>query len=353
MTIRRSLATEIADLVAHLASLHPVERESALARLAIIGMRAAGALETTVADPQAPELARAGALAALAAMRAPRTADLAGSLLLQRPQGPVALESLEIVRWASLGTGKGAAAAFEQITELALDRSAPASLRVSAVDALRSHPPALIAPVLDALTHDPSPDVARAAGIATAPPAPSIDAALRLSPEAAGEAIRQSAADLSPSALIRALDLAGANERRDPDRGEGWQLVLAQLHQVLAARNSRLGLYDLRERFERATAPLPLGFVLAAAEVGDRSCLDALARAWQAVDRPEDGWWRTHVARAFTAIAAREGIGRHAAVMKKIAARRPGAQVLIDGVPLPVRSRPAGSRLSKPSRTRP
>jgi hypothetical protein len=130
--------------------------------------------------------------------------------------------------------------------------------------------------------------------------------------------------------------------------------VQAQLHQALAARNSRAGLYDLRERFERATEPLPLGFVLAAADVGDRSCLESLARAWQAVVRPEDAWWRTHIARAFNAIALRERMSRQSAGMKKILARWPGAQPLVAGVPRPERGTPAPAAVvSTPSRTRP
>jgi hypothetical protein len=129
--------------------------------------------------------------------------------------------------------------------------------------------------------------------------------------------------------------------------------VIGQLHHALAARNSRLGLYDLRERFERAVEPLPLEFVKAVADVGDRSCLDPLAKAFQTVAAPEHAWWRTHVSHAFRTIAARERIGPRSAAAKRIATRWPAALPLLTDLPRPPHKAAVQDTISRPSRTRP
>jgi hypothetical protein len=354
MAIRRSLAAEVAQWVAQLSSPRAVDRESAVARLTVIGVRATDSLADLVADRQASDAARSGALAALSAMDSPHTFDVARRVLLDEPTDAVAREALEIVRRMSLGTGARAPVAFEQLTELALDRSARASVRVSAMGALQSHPRALIGPIIEILKDDPSPDVAGAAALALDSLSSfTIDAALTLTPRAASEAIARLALESSPAALVRAIEVARANERGCPDASGEWLLVLGQLHQALAARHSRLGLYDLRERFERAIEPLPLGFVKAAADVGDRSCLDSLAKAWQAITEAEHHWWRTQVSHAFRTIAIRERIGPHSAAAKRIAARWPAAQPLLAGLPRPPRQSPKGTKVSRPSRTRP
>ena len=109
---------------------------------------------------------------------------------------------------------------------------------------------------------------------------------------------------------------------------EKWAVVRGVLHQHLAARGSRLALYDLREALEGARGPLPVGFLSAAAVVGDVSCLLPLARAW--VDAPpDDRWWRDHVAEAFRAIVAREALGRRHPTLKQILEKWPAAGVLV------------------------
>jgi hypothetical protein len=100
------------------------------------------------------------------------------------------------------------------------------------------------------------------------------------------------------------------------------------LHQHLASRGSRLALYDLREALEGATGPLPVGFLSAAAVIGDTSCLTPLARAWVESGH-DDRWWRDHVAEAFGAIVAREALTRRHPALKLILERWPSAGVLV------------------------
>jgi hypothetical protein len=89
-------------------------------------------------------------------------------------------------------------------------------------------------------------------------------------------------------------------------------------HVALARRASRLGIYDLRESIEGASAPLPVEFLTALALAGDASCLEAIAAAHE---HAIDSWWRRHLSDAFQAIVAREGLSRRHAVMKKIEKR--------------------------------
>jgi hypothetical protein len=114
----------------------------------------------------------------------------------------------------------------------------------------------------------------------------------------------------------------------DPAVKEKWLVVRGVLHQHLAARGSRLALYDLREALDGARGPLPVGFLSAAAVVGDVGCLLPLARAW--VDGPPgDRWWRDHVAEAFRAIVTREALTRRHPALKQILEKWPSAGVLV------------------------
>jgi hypothetical protein len=89
-------------------------------------------------------------------------------------------------------------------------------------------------------------------------------------------------------------------------------------HVALAKRSSLLGVYDLREALESASAPLPVEFLAALALTGDTSCLEAIAAAH---GRATDRWWREHLADAFHAIVERERLTRRHAVLKKIQKR--------------------------------
>src|SRR5262245_37029476 len=130
---------------------------------------------------------------------------------------------------------------------------------------------------------------------------------------------RRSAAALARHAQARArrqarltelqhlIDHVRAKEQREPDPGrrQEWRAVRGAMHQALAARNSRLALYDLRDSLMDAE-PLPVAFLAAIEEIGDASCLETLAGAYDASSRSGDTWWREHVASAFRAIVQRE-----------------------------------------------
>jgi len=105
-------------------------------------------------------------------------------------------------------------------------------------------------------------------------------------------------------------------------RREEWRAVRGLAHQALAARNSRLALYDLRDSLLEPDR-LPVAFLAALEEIGDATCLEPLAAAYDASSRSGDAWWREHVAAAFRAIVLREGLTRRHASVKRALARWP------------------------------
>ena len=126
--------------------------------------------------------------------------------------------------------------------------------------------------------------------------------------------------------LQRVVDLVRGREQREADRArrEEWRAVRGAVHQALAARNSRLALYDLRDSLLDADR-LPVAFLAALEEIGDATCLEPLAAAYDASSRSGDTWWREHVATAFRAIVQREGLTRRHAAVKRAMARWPDA----------------------------
>ena len=59
------------------------------------------------------------------------------------------------------------------------------------------------------------------------------------------------------------------------------------LHQALAARDSRLALYDLRDSLLEPDR-LPVAFLAALEDIGDATCLETLAAAYDASSRSGD-----------------------------------------------------------------
>ena len=105
---------------------------------------------------------------------------------------------------------------------------------------------------------------------------------------------------------------------------EEWRALRGAVHQALAARNSRLALYDLRDSLLTADR-LPVAFLAAMEEIGDATCLDTIAAAYDESSRSGDTWWREHLASAFRAIVQREGLTRRHASLKRVLARWPDA----------------------------
>lgn len=337
--IRASAAAEIRQLLDALADPDEIVRESAIARLAVIGPRAA---ERLLLDyPSAPPGARAGMLRALEALAEPRALPLARAALADSSaEAADAAQAGVAVLRAFLTSADAAAArdALDALVAAALDGSRATASRLAAFDALRVLPADVRQAVRKNLVEDPNPQV-RAFAVSAGAPAPidtpptdestwreAIEGRLPATPAPLKQALaaRRSRARLGE--LQHLVDHLRAREQREADAGrrEEWRAVRGAVHLALADRNSRLALYDLRDSLLDADR-LPVAFLAALEEVGDATCLESLAAAYDASSRSGDAWWREHVATAFRAIVQREGLTRRHAAVKRTMSRWPEA----------------------------
>jgi len=345
MAIVTSSANQIERLVRDLAA-DPVTAESAIARLMVIGVRAVERLAAFADDPEAAAPARVSALRALEGIGDERALAVALHAAGDA-DGDVAVAGIALAR-TFLGSTREIEA-LDGLTAVVLDRSRPDRIREAAWHALRDLDRGTVEPVLETLLTDPSArlrDAARGGG-----PSPAAvtddwlvgEAALPLPEdmETVREAIARRGADTPLPNLLRLIERIRDRESRvaPPDRRR-WLGVRAAAHVALGTRGSRLAVYDLREALDTASEPLPVEFLAALTLAGDSSCLEpiagAFARASGTASTPggversaprsiEDDWWRQHLADAFQAIMAREGITRRHAIARKIDRRWPAA----------------------------
>ena len=340
MVIKASSAKEIDALVAALGSGDVVARETAVARLRVIGTRATGRVLAVAAERAAPVSARTAAFRVLEGLAGAQALDVALDAIGE-PDMELAAAAVAVARAFLRGARGGDA--VDRLTDVALDTARPEPVRLAAIDALLELERSSLTPLLKALTLDPSDRIRTAIAEASGrrlgkvrgarePEAGAIllSAAETLpeDPDVLRHAVAQAAVGLPLAALHRLIErIREREEAEDPGRRAPWTAARAAAHAALAARGSRIALYDLRETLEGATGPVPVEFLAALTRVGDTTCLEPLAAAYAraAEGSPApDAWWRRHLAEVFEAIVARERVTRRHAAMKKIAKRWPG-----------------------------
>ena len=328
MTSQRSAGDEIRQLIEALGGADDNRRECDSAPVAVIGPRAMEHLLQETAA--ATDRAHAGLLRAMERLADPRALAPARAALTDAPPA-VQTCAVGVLR-ALLASDRTTVSrdAFDTLVSVALARQRVAAVRLAAWDAIRETAEDAREPVRHALAGDPDPDVrARAADTsaargdvwqdATEGRLPATPAALK-----AALAARRGTARLTE--LQKLVDRVRAREQREPDAAvrEEWQAVRGSVHQALAARNSRLALYDLRDSLLAADR-LPVAFLAAIEEIGDATCLDTIAAAYDTSSPSGDTWLRQHLASAFRAIVQREGLTRRHAAIKRLLARWPEA----------------------------
>jgi HEAT repeat protein len=333
LAIKPSAGRAIHPLIVELSSGNASTRDAAVARLAVLGNPAVASL-ISVVDSNAPACARIAALQALEAIASPRAID-AALQAIDDADPAVAAAALSTAQ-TFLRSSRGGDV-VDRVTQIALDPTRRENLRLAAIEGLSTLTPETLLPLWMILAEDSSPPIrARArAALSRKPAAPApgplgqVSAAaegpLPDDPVALGRAVAAAAAAAPLPLLQRLVDRI--REREDvepPQRRAEWARTRAAAHLALADRGSRLALYDLRESFERATAPLPVEFLAALSQIGDASCLEAIAAAYVKTAAPSPGaidWWRAHLTRAFQTIVKREGLTRRHGVIRKIARR--------------------------------
>ncbi len=327
MPIRPSAGAEVRQLIEALGAADDVTRESAIARLAVIGPRA---LEHLLNDfPAATARVRAGMLRVFEATDDARVLPLVRASLADA-SASVQSTAIGVLRaLAASEQPKVARDALDALVAVALDSERIAAVRLTAIEALRDQPD-VWQPLKAKLAGDPDPAIS---GGAAAPPATpaggwadAVAGRLPAAPAAVKRLLTSSRASARLTELQRLVDHIRAQEHREADAlvREEWRAVRGAVHQELAARHSRLALYDLRDSLLGAER-LPVAFLAALEEIGDATCLEPLAAAYDASSRSSDAWWREHVAVAFRAIFHREGLTRRHAAVKRTMSRWPDA----------------------------
>lgn len=325
-------SADTARLIAELSSSDALRRDTATARLSVIGGRAVTRLLALAGDNGAAIHARLAALGALEAIGDSRAYPVAKSLS-EDADVRLAVVAIGVLGVLAEANGPNADKAFDKLTGLALDASVDSDRRVAACQALEGQPANVVSPILDALSNESAPPVQAHAARAKAGANEPIDAletgALPADPTVLIAIIREEGADARVTLLRALVDRVREKERatRSEAAREQWTAARGLLHQQLAARGSRLAVYDLRETLESSSDPLPVGFLAAVAAVGDAACLEPLANSWIAASG--DKWWRDHLAEAFAAIVKREKIGRRHPSLKKILQKWPAAGPLV------------------------
>jgi HEAT repeat protein len=330
VTIKASSSKQIDALIANLSAENAVTRETAIARLTLLGARAVERL-IAAAGSAAPSSARAAAWRALEGIGDSRALEPALTALASHDLEPEIGAGAAGVARVHL-RGSHGAAALDRLAAALLDGTRHETVRLAALRALRELEPATIAPILASLANDPNGLIRLEAGLSGGAPGIAGDPGAVLALAADGKlpddaatlrhALAISAESLPLPLVLKIVERVREREGSEPAKvREQWRMARAAAHVALARRGSRLAVYDLRESLETAKSSLPAEFLAAMTLVGDATCLEAIAGAHA---KSKDSWWRQHLADAFTAIVKRERLTRRHALLKRIEKRWPG-----------------------------
>lgn len=312
MPITRSHAPEIERLMSTLVSGPAVEREAATARLRVLGARAVDhllAALTTLSPSQ-----QVGIVTVLEDIADTR---IVPAVLPLVADAETSLAAIAVVRahWRDIAAPRRAAvrAALEAA---AIDTTLPLDARGLAVAVLsemsssggrRETPPT--AP--SEPSHQPAPAGDELASVL----ANAVAGWLPASPDLLRSALARHGTTCSAAELQDVVAAVAAEERRAAAQlALEWSGVRAAAHQLLATQHSRLGVADLRETVERWHDRLPVGFIVALAEIGDAESLESLAIAHE---RAESEWVREQIVSACRQVVRRHHLTRRHAAFKR------------------------------------
>ena len=322
MVIKRPAGGEAARLVADVVGGIGALAAAATARLAVLGTRAVPHVLAALAAAPAEEAA-ARLVSLLARLPASRDSLAALDRALDNGADMVAAAAVDALG-TLLGSEDAAVAtrALDRLTALALEAERSDIVRAKAIEVVA----AVLGPperslLLDRLATDGSERVRAAA---TVSPLPMAREENPFSPDASPELVRrhlaQAGATMTLPELHRLVVATREREAAEPEpaRQAEWLGARAAVHQVLADRGSTVALYDLREMLTRAKGPIPVGALAALASIGDLSCLDAIADAYDGVS---DAWSREQLTAALAAIAERHKLSRRSLQVKRLVER--------------------------------
>lgn len=325
----------MARLIDALLTSEPIAREAAAARLAILGARGLERLSATLQGLQTPE----HTVAILDVLERIGDVRSAASVcpLLTNPDPTIAAAAVAVVRRAlQSDNAEAAARATDDLLGLALNPATLEPVKRAALDALADLPEDIVAALRGRLGQVP----AASTGAPAAAPSPPFDVERWLEGQGEGgldhlpEALNRIGGS-APLPLLRRLVERLREAERTAAAGvqADWRRLRGLAHQRLAERGSRVALYDLRETIEDG-AELPVSMLAALQLIGDASCVEAVADAWE---RTSDAWLKDQLRDALQTIITREGLTRRHAAYKRMTTRHPE---LIGGLSTPSQTRP-------------
>lgn len=334
MAVRPSQSQEVARLIAGLSADDATRRESASARLAVIGVRAVEGLIRVAADVAHDVTTRSAALSSLSAIGDLRAVPTAATIV-ERRESPLLPSAIELLGGVADRDVPEAALAIDRLTGLALDQAADPFHRRLAASALGRLPDRLLTPLRAVLgTAIPVRHVSSGAPEAVSGDRPSLAQMLARGlpahPSIVTTALRHEWRDATLTTIRRLVDWLREQEMgSSAEDALAWLALRGEAHRVLAERGSRLAIDDLRQTIANAETPLPVGFSGAVAALGDASCLEAVAAAWLRATPASARLWRTHLADAFGAIVRRESVTRGHRTLLRILTQWPETAVLV------------------------
>lgn len=317
MAIRASSSKQIDALVADLASEDEFARESAIARLTVIGARAVDRLKD-LATSHPDGRVRAAALRAFEGIGDERTLPVALQAVSDADLG-AACAAIAVAR--VFLRGSRGAEAVDRLTAVALDTRRADRVRIAALDALQDLERKTIAPLLNTLANDASAAVRDQIRGSQGSRGSRGSGDSRGSIEEVRDWLAREAATAPLSALLGIVERARDREAAEASKHRShWAAIRFATHHALARRKSRIALYDLRESLDAANAALPADALAALMMVGDASCLEPIASAYT---RATNAAWRQRLLETYQAIVKREKLTPRHAAIKKVARRWP------------------------------
>ena len=232
VTPASSRPSEVDRLIADLQSPDPIRRDASVARLRVLGARAFPRLARFIESSDSAT-ARALAISALDGLENPHAVEIAFAALGASDVDTVVAALTVLRTWVPQESGTRL---LEAITAIAVDRDRDARVRVAAMDALSDLPDDLVRPIRE---QAPPPEAA----------GPALD-----NPVAAREWMEAHGSRATLATLHDAIKSFRDVENRAETSGERseWLRARGVAHRALAARGSRLALYDARETFSTA-----------------------------------------------------------------------------------------------------
>lgn len=357
MPIVPSRSSEIQRLAQSLGQGRAADRESAIARLTLLGERALptvlevlrrgtnaarvdalavveqhdspgarGAVHASASDPELPVARRA--VEACAHYPDARTVEV---LRTRTRSGPQALRLAAVESLLAL-LESGLVETIDPLLEIVLAEGEDEAVRRAALPALSSLSPRERAPLLARLRDRPrdavghrllqgiggGPAGERRVAVGAKPPA-----GRNPSPESR-ETIDRLVKEGGPAAIATLHGLLARLPRADEKAAQGRDTAAfrGEIHRALATLGSRIALYDLRESLAVRPSPAPSPLLAAAATVGDKSLVPALAAL--ATDAPA---LQAACVAALTAIVGRERLRRTSASVRAV---RPSDHAILD-----------------------